>query len=136
MRKLTDDLCAMPLHRRGQPRIMRDRRIIGQRQILRLADPRGMKPRGFVHDQPDAALRASLMIGDQRLARTPLLGEPGLMPGREDAIADLMPPEAERREQMWEAGWQIAGLSEAVALLQITLAAVIFLLSSVNVGLP
>ena len=76
------------------------------------------------------------MIGDQRLARTPLLGEPGLMPGREDAIADLMPPEAERREQMWEAGWQIAGLSEAVALLQITLAAVIFLLSSVNVGLP
>lgn len=83
---------------------MRDSRVLGQRQILRLADTRGMESRGFIDDQPDTAPGARLVIGDQRIARTARFRQPGLMPGREDAIADLMPPKAERREQMREAG--------------------------------
>ena len=65
MRQLPEDLCPVPVHRSGQSRIMRDRRVLGQRQILRLTDTRGMESRGLIDDQPDTAPGARLVIGDQ-----------------------------------------------------------------------
>jgi hypothetical protein len=40
-------------------------------------------------DEPGAAPRPGPLIGDQRVRRQARLGQVGVMPGREDAVADL-----------------------------------------------
>ena len=59
-----------------------------------------MHGRRLEHDQPDAAARPRLVVGDEVVRRQVLVDEGRLVRGRDDPVLELDRPERERAEEV------------------------------------
>ena len=102
MEQLHEDLCAFGVDRIEQAPERRDA-VIRRAHQQRLGIARGFVDADDLDDdEPGPAPGAGALIGDQRIGRQAAFGQIGVMPGREDAVADLGGLEGEGRKEMWE----------------------------------
>ena len=74
MRELAEDLRAMAMSGLRQTAIAGDAIVRGHDDFRRIAEAGFVKTRGLGDDQPGAAARAGLVIGDEGIRRQALFG--------------------------------------------------------------
>ena len=86
----------------GQPREAGDRRVGVRGQLRRRVAGRRVDAGDLDDDQPRAAPRPRLLVGDQPVRDQAVVGHDGVVPGRHDPVADRRAADRERREQAGE----------------------------------
>ena len=100
MEQLDEEPRAVRLHRRcDAPVPLDDLREVAAEGV-RGEQARRVHRRRLEHDQPDAAPRPRLVVGDEVVRRQVLVDERGLVRGRDDAVLELDRTERERAEQV------------------------------------
>jgi hypothetical protein len=89
MEQLREDLRAVGMHRPGQFRVAGDAFVAGGHQDMGGIAGAVMDTRDLHHDQSGAALRARRVIGDQGVVHGAVRRQHGVVPGRQNPVADL-----------------------------------------------